>query len=149
MGTPGGGRAHLHRLSVQEGEGVGTDFDGPEGSRCSTTFGPANVNLGRRLILGRSEEYWRLPRMIRPRYFSAHVKREGEEKRKDAHERVRSALGVVKEWEKSTEECSCDREGMACAARHSAKTTSQATHGVLRQLLSLMTAFSRGPPSPE
>jgi hypothetical protein len=57
MGTPGGGRAHLHRLSVQEGEGVGTDFDGPEGSRRSTTFGPANVNLGRRLILGRSEEY--------------------------------------------------------------------------------------------
>jgi hypothetical protein len=62
--------ARLHRLLAQEGGGVGTDIGGPEGSRRSTTFGPANINLGRRLILCRSESTWRLPRMIRLRYFS-------------------------------------------------------------------------------
>jgi hypothetical protein len=91
--------------------------------------------------------------MIRPRYFSDHVQRNGKGRKegsgRNAHERVRIALGVVKEWEKSAEEGSFDCEVVVCATRHSAKSTSQATRGVLRQLISLTIALSRGPPSPE
>jgi hypothetical protein len=36
MGTPGGGRVHLHRLLAQEGAGVGTDLGGTGGARRST-----------------------------------------------------------------------------------------------------------------
>jgi hypothetical protein len=67
---------------------------------------------------------------------------EGGEKREN--KKVRSALGGVKEWEKGAEEGRFDCEAVVCVTRHSAKVTSQATRGVLRQLLSLAIALSLG-----
>jgi hypothetical protein len=55
---------------------------------------------------------------------------------------VRSALAVVEEWQESTEDGSVDREGVVCATRHSAKSTSGTYHEKLRWSLSLTTALS-------